>query len=307
MSGQMGLKTESSWGTIITPTIFVPVLSSKLSVDEGLINAQGIKAGRRTENPGRLGKRVVGFNTEQELYNGSIATLLHHAFGAVNTTGAGPYTHTFTPGAHLGLSFTAQTGIEDTGGTVDPFTASGCKMEGWRLTGKVGELCKFSYDATCKDVVTSTALATASYSSLSPFAAMDVTVSVNGSAVASANGFTLTATKGLRNDRFVLGSRNIIEQREQAKFQFITEITADFDSTALYALQAAATQVASVITISNGTESLTITCSGQVIGQPPSLENQGIEAQTIRLRHSHATSDASAITAVLIDSETTAA
>lgn len=307
MSGQMGVKSETTWGTPVVVDTFVPVLSAKLSVDEGLINAQGIRAGRRTESPGRLGRRVVGFNVEQELYNGSIAMLLKHAFGAVSTAGTGPYVHTFTPGPHISKSFTAQTGIEDSSATVDPFTASGCKMESWRLTGKVGELCKFSYDATCKDVVTSTGLATASYSTLSPFAAMDVAVSVNGASVASANGFTLTATKGMRNDRHVLGSRLINEQREQAKFQFITEITADFDSNTLFALQAAATQVASVINISNGTESLLITCSGQVIGDPPSLENQGLEAQTIRVRHSHGTSDSSTITAVLTNSEASAA
>lgn len=307
MSGQMGLKTESTWGTGVTVDKFVPVLSAKLNIDEGYIRSEGIRGGRRTRNPARLGRRIVGFGIEQELYNGTIATLLKHAFGTVNTTGAGPYTHTFTPGAHLGLSFTAQTGVEDTAGTVDPFTATGSKMDSWSISAAVGELAKFSYEAVAKDVTTATALASASYATLTPFSFVEASITVNGSAVASANKVTLSCNKGLRKDRHVLGSRLILEQREEEKFEFTTEIEADFDALTLFNLAVAATQVASVLTLSNGTESLTITCSGQVIGDPPSLEHQGIESQTIRLDHSHASSDASAITAVLIDSESSAA
>jgi len=307
MSGQLGLKSESTWGTAVTVDTFVPVLSAKQKVEEGYIRSEGIRAGRRTRNPATLGRRVLGGDVELELYNGSVATLLKHYFGAVSTTGAGPYTHTFTPGAHLSKSLTIQTGVEDTAGTVDPFTASGAKIESWKIGGKVGELAKTSFSFTAKDMTTATALASATYSTLTPFSFVQATVTVNGSAVASANDVTLSCTKGLRNDRHVLGSRLILEQREQQKFEFMTEIVADFDSLTLFNLAVAATQVTSVLTFSNGTESLTITCSGQVVGDPPSLENQGIEPQTIRLDHSHASSDASAITAVLIDSETSAA
>lgn len=307
MAGQVGLKTEVTFGTGVTPDIFVPVLSSSLNVDEGYIRSEGIRAGRRTRNPARLGRRVLGATVEQELYNGSIATLLKHAFGGVSTAGAGPYTHTFTPGAHLAKSFTFQVGIEDTAGTVNPFTLTGAKMPSWSLSAAVGELAKFRYDVVAKDATTATGLATASYSTLTPFSFVEASITVNGSAVASANAVTISCNKGLRTDRHVLGSRLILEPREQDRFEFVTEITADFDALTLYNLSVAATQVASVLTISNGTESLTITCSGQVVGDPPSLESQGIESQTIRLDHSHASSDASAITAVLVDSEASAA
>lgn len=308
MAGQLGIKTETTVGTAVTPDIFVPVLSSRVNIDEGYMRSDGIRAGRVTRTPARLGRRVVGGSVEMELYNGSVATLLKHAFGGVSTSGAGPYTHTYTPGSHLGDSFTLQLGIEDTAGTVQPFTFSGCKMDSWQLTAAVGELAKFSFDFTAKDVVTATALASASYSTLTPFSFVEATtVTVNGAAVASANAATYSCNKGFRNDRHVLGSRTIREQREQEKFEFMTEITADFDNLTLFALAVAATQVASVLTLSNGTESLAITSSGQVVGDPPSLESHGIEPQTIRLDHSHATADASAASAVLVDSEASAA
>lgn len=309
MSGQLGLKTEAAWGTIITPTIFVPVLSARLNDEDNLFQSQGIRAGRRMPNPGRLGRRVTGGTVEMEVYNGSIATILNHAFGTVSTTGAGPYTHAYSPGGNIGKSLTIQTGVEDESGTVDPFTAAGAKFESFRIGVSVSDtLAKLGFDFVSKDIVTATALASASYSSgLTPFSFVEAAVTVNGSPVASANAVTITCTKGMRNDRHVLGSRLIREQREQGKWEVATEITSDFEGLTLHNLKLAGTQVGAVFTLSNGVDSLTITTSGQIVGNPPSLENQGIEPQTIRIAHSHATSDASAFSASLVDSEASAA
>lgn len=308
MAGQVAWKTESVYGTGVTPDVFMPVLESKLTIDEGYLRPSGIRAGRRTRNPAVLGARKVTGSTSFELPNVSIAALFKHLFGAVGTTGTNPYTHTFTPGAHLSKSLTLQVGINDAADTVQPFTATGVKVDGWQIDCKVGELAKLSADWTAQTVVTATSLASASYASgLTPFTFVQGTISVNGSAVASAKSATLKCTKGLRNDRNVLGSRLIKEQLEQDRFDFSSEITADFDNLTIFALGVAATQVASVLTFNNGTDTLTITTSGQVVGDPPSLTTNGLEEQTIRLDHSHATADASAITAVLVNTEASAA
>lgn len=308
MAGQVGWKSESVWGTAVTVDTFVPVTSASLDIDEGYLRSNGLRAGRRTRGPGRLGARKVSGSVELELPNVSIAALMKHMFGAVSTTGAGPYTHTYTPGPHVSKSLTLQVGITDATDTVQPFTASGVKLGDWSISCKVGELAMLSFDWTGKDVVTATALASASYAaSLQPFTFVEGSVTVNGSAVASANSVTLSAAKNLRDDRHVLGSRYIREQLEDDFFDFTTEISADFDSLALYSLAPAGTQVASVLTFNNGTQTLTITTSGQVIGDPPSLSRVGLEEQTIRLEHSNATSDANTITAVLSNTEPSAA
>lgn len=308
MAGQVGWKSESAWGTAVVVDTFVPVTNASLTIDEGRLRPKGIRAGRRTQNPGVLGARKVAGKVELELPNISIAALFKHLFGAVATTGAGPYTHTFTPGPHVTKSLTQQVGIEDAAGTVQPFTLSGTKIGGWELKCSVGELAMLSYDFTAKDVVTATALAAATYAAgLTPFTFVQGSVTVNGSPVASANSVTLSASKGLRDDRHVLGARLIREQLEQQHFEFTSEITADFDSLALYALGVAGTQVASVLTFNNGTDTLTITCSGQVIGDPPSLTGIGLEEQTIKLDHSNATTDGGTITAVLVNTEASAA
>lgn len=309
MAGQVGWKSEVTWGTPVTVDTFVPVTGSSLEIDEGYLRPAGIRAGRRTRNPGQLGARKISGTVELELPNLSIAVLMKHLFGAVSTSGAGPtYTHTFTPGSPVGDSLTMQSGVEAANGTIYPFTASGVKPGSWELKCAVGEFAMLSVDWTAKDVVTATALATASYTAgLAPFTFVQGTVTVNGSAVASANSWTLSFNKGLRDDRHVLGSRYIREQLDEEHYEITSEIEADFDDLTLFALAPAATQVASVATFSNGTDSLVITTSGQVIGDPPSLTKIGLESQTIRLDHSNATTDAGTVTAVLINGEASAA
>lgn len=309
MAGQVGWKTEATWGTAVVVDTFMPVLGANMSIDEGYLRSAAIRGGRRTRSPGRLGARTVSGSVEMELPNLSIAALFKHMFGAVTTTGAAaPYTHTFTPGPHVGKSLTLQVGIEDTAGTVQPFTIPGAKVAGWNISCTVGELAKLSFDWTGKDVTTGTALAAASYAAaLMPFTFIEGSVSVNGTPVASANAVTLTAAKNMKTDRHVIGSRSIREQLEQDHFDFTSEITADFDNLTLFNLAAAGTQVGSVLKFDNGVETVTITTSGQVVGDAPSLTNPGIEAQTIRLDHSNATSDANTITAVLVNAEASAA
>lgn len=307
MSGQLGLKTEVTVGTAVTPDIFIPVDSSNLAVAEGWMRPSGIRAGRRTRNPAVLGARDISGSVAFEMAHVSIATVLKHAFGTVVTTGAGPYTHTFTPGSLSGDAFTLQTGISDATDTIRPFTAAGCKMSSWNLSCNVGEFAKFSFDWTAKDIVTATALATASYASgLVPFTFIEGAITVNGSAT-PVRSVQVACNLGLKTDRHVLGSRLIREQLEQDRRDFSTSITADFEDLTLYALSVAGTQVASVLTFTSGADTLTVTSSGQVTSAVPSLTTVGLEENTVTYEQSHATADASAITAVLVNTESSAA
>lgn len=308
MGGSVGWKSESVWGTPVTVDTFMPVLSADMSIDEGYLRSNAIRAGRRTRSLGRLGAKTVGATVDMELPNLSLATLLKHVLGAVSTSGAGPYEHVFTPGEHSGKSLTVQVGIEDSGGTARPFTLSGTKVNSATVSCTVGELAQLSVDLTSRDYTTATALATPSYAAdLIPFTFIEGAVEVNGSPVASARAATLTINKGLKTDRHVIGSPLIREQVEQDHFEITTEITADFDSLTLFNLIAAGTAVTSVLTFDNGSETLVVETNGQIVGDPPSLTNPGIEEQTIRLDHSSNTSDAHTITVTLTNDEASAA
>jgi hypothetical protein len=309
MAGQAGWKTEVTWGTPITVDKFVPVTGSTLTVDQGPLRPAGIRAGRLTRSAGQPGAKKISGTLEMELPNVTVATLLKHLFGAVNTTGAGPtYTHTYTPGTSVGDSLTLQSGVMAANGTTYPFTASGVKPGSWDLKCAVGEFAMLSVDWTARDVENATALASASYAAtLAPFTFVEGAISVNGTPVASANSVTLSFSKGLRDDRHVLGSRYIREQLEEEHWEITSEIEADFDDLTLYALADPMTTVASVFEFDNGSDTLVITCSGQVIGDPPSLTKIGLESQTIRLDHSSDVNDAGTITAVLVNTEASAA
>lgn len=304
MSGQIGWKSELIWATPVVPDTYMPVLSAGLTIDEGYLRSAAIRAGRRTRSPGRLGAKTVGASVEMELPNTSIAAFLKHVFGAVTTVGVSPFTHTFTPGPHRGKSLTVQIGVEDAAGTVQPFTLSGSKIDSATIACTVGELAKLSTEISAQDYTTATALAAATYAAgLTPFTFVEGSVSANGAAVASASAATLGINKGLKSDRHVIGSRVIREQLEQDHFEITTEITADFENLTLFNLIAAGTQVESILKFDNGTQTLTITTHGQIVGDAPSLTNPGIEPQTIRLDHSSGTTDADTITAVLVNAE----
>lgn len=311
MAGQVGFKSESVVGTAVVVDKFMPVTLARPGngVPEQL-QRQAILP-RRIRKPGKVGRIVVKPHLELEVSNkNGIATLFKHLHGNVSTSGAGPYVHTYNFGSILGDSFTLQTGITDATDTVQPFTAAGCKVDSFEFNCAVGEYLKLNVDCSAKTVVTATALAAASYQDDEAFTFVEGTVSIAGSAVASARSFTLRCNKNTRNERFALGSNTIREQLEDGFYDLTMSVEADFDSLTLYNLALNRTQVAIALAFTSGgagAETLNWTMSGQLLGDPPELSTPGLQSQTLNLEISHGTADASAYTCVLTNSEASAA
>lgn len=302
--GQLGFKSESVWGTAVTVDQFHPgFLSEALVRDQPPLVSQGIRAGRRTPTSAQAGPKTVSGPVELELFNEPLATLLTHMFGNVVTTGAGPYTHTADPGAVLSKSFTLQVGVADVGGTVRAFTFSGCKLPRWTISANAGEIAKLSLDVSAKDYVTGTALASASYGTGVPFMFIDGSVSIDGNTIATVESFELTCQRPLRV-KHALGAATIIEQVETGQSEYRISVTPDFEDLTLHDL--ANTEVATVLTFNNGSETFTITTNTFVMPKTPS--NDGVnslaseEFEGVIL----GTSDSNAIQAVLVNDETSA-
>lgn len=310
MSGQLGYAPETvAWGTSATPTKFLPVTQAQPSYVRNPIMSQAIRAGQLAEDRGKPGFIDAGGSVTVELHNLDIARLLRHLFGAVVTSGAGPYTHTYNLAVPT-QGLTIQTGSEQTGGTVTPFTAVGSMVHQWNLSATVSDpVAKLSMDFTAKDIRTDVALATASYADSEPFTAVEASITVDGSPFTTANSFTLTVPKQLKTDRWFLGSpyRNI--QRNVSKWPMTVEFSAEFESAAMFQHVVDADDVALVVLWDNGTDSLEITANMQIVGNPAGLTTQGIEPQTVRGRICRPVGgdDADAITAVLINAESSAA
>lgn len=148
MDAQIGYAIEGTVGTPATVTAFLPMLSETLMQDKTRLESSGIIAGRRvlTSSQWNGGNVAVSGSVQHELYNRGLGKLFTVMFGAVTTTGAGPYTHTFTPGDLYGDALTVQVGRPATNGTVYPFTYTGMKVSSWEIACAQGEIATIGLD-----------------------------------------------------------------------------------------------------------------------------------------------------------------
>ncbi len=305
VAGQLGFKTETVYGTAVTVDQFhTGYLSDNPVREQPALVSNAIRAGRRTPSCISTGAKSVAGPFKTELYAAPLATQLKHMFGTIATTGAGPYTHTASPGTVDDKSFTAQVGIPDSGGTVRPFTYKGCKIEGWALSATAGEIATLDLDVVAQDYVTATALASASYLSGCPFTFVQGSVSVAGSALAEVEKFTLSAARPLRKKHRV-GSALIMTPVELGRTVYAIEIDTEFTDLTLHDL--ANTGVAVVLAFSDGTYSFTVTMNAWVMPSTPTIGGGDSETAFQFKAECYGSTDATAITAVLINGEASAA
>lgn len=303
--GQIGFKSESTVGTAVTVDQFTPFLSESIQNDIEYLDTQTVSARKvlRLTKPGR--KSVQG-SIELELANTDLATILNNAFGAVSTTGAGPYTHTFTPADLTGQAMTVQVGRPASTGTVHPFTYAGCKVSSWTIDANVGDIATLSLDILGMSETTGTALASASYdSSWEPFTFVEAGLTIAGSSAATVKRFTITGDNSVEL-RHRLGSATSLEPLETSLRSYTGTVVTDFDSLTHYNLFVNGTEAALVALFDNGTETLTITTNVQFVGETPTNGGFELLEQPLPFRCLSSTDDATAITAELVNSEATA-
>lgn len=309
LEAQLGFAEESTFGTRVAPTRFLPFNDESLTNAIEYLESKAYRAGRTTQTTRRPSKEAVTGDVNMELAPQGLGLLLKHAFGSVVTAGAGPYTHTFTPGALNGKSLSVQIGRTDEGGTMRPFDYSGVKIPEWELDGKVGELAmiKFTLDGIVED--TSQTLAVASYpAGLDPFSWTEMSLTVAGTEI-KLRGVTLKGSNGLITGRHRISATTPSRAREQKQGsirEFTGTLDADFEDLTAYDRFINQTQAALVLTLDNGTESLVITMSVEFDGETPKASGIGNEPeQSLPFIGINATDDASVITAVLTNSDAT--
>jgi len=303
---QVGFKTEVTPGTAVTVDKFLPFLSDEIEQQIEYMDTQTLGA-RHTTTATKQGKRTVAGPLKTELGNTTLATLLKHMFGTIVTTGAGPYTHTASPGPLTGKSMTIQGGRPMIDGTVQPFTYAGCKFPGWTLAVNVGELAKLDLDIIGMTETTATALAVASFdTSWAPFTFVESSLNIAGSAPNNVRSMSLTAVNQV-GGRWGLGSATSKEPLQAGKRPYTGTVVIDFESLTAYNRFVNGTQAAMVDTFSNGTQTLVITKNVVFTGKTPGVKGFDLLAQELPYRCLSATSDAAAITAVLTNSESSSA
>lgn len=376
LAAQIGYATEVTVGTPVTATAFVPLISESLTQDRTRLESGGIIAGRRVlaSQSWNGGDVTVSGSVQHELYNRGLGKLFTAMFGAVSTTGAGPYTHTFTPGDLTGDALTVQVGRPATNGTVYPFTYAGMKVSSWEIACAAGEIATLGLDLvgqrefafrTVTDGVTTSgsaaitsvtaafstddigkpisgtgipsgatiiavasgtaatlsanatatgtgvtftlgvALASATYpTSIKPLKFNHASVTIGGSAV-NVKSLTLSGNNMLDDSRRFLGSQYIAEPLEMGLREYTGSLEIEFTDLTQYTRFVAGTEAALVAAFTSGTDSVTITTNVRVDGSTPNVAGREILTQTLPIKCVASSTDASAITAVLVNSDAT--
>jgi len=306
MPGQIGLKTETTVGTIAVADTFFRYTQEDIRNARTILRPQVISS-YLTDEAGVSGGNDISGSWQMPLSQVDLATLLKHCFGAVSTTGSGPYVHTFTPGSLSGEAFTLQKGVEALDGTVFPFTYAGTKVASWEITADVDAIVNMTTNVVAMSESVGESLATESLDAAwAPFSFVDASLTVGGSARNNVRSVTLSGDNGLEAYRRI-GSADSKEPRNTSQRAYTGTISSDFEDLTDYNLFLAGTESALVVTFSNGTESLEITANIQYDGETPATGGPGETVeQSLPFTCVRSTDDGSTITAVLTNSEATA-
>ena len=257
--GQLGLKSESTYGTAVTVDRFFEFDSEGIAVEVGRVESSGIRAGQRAMRSDRRVPYVVGAggSVEFPVLSRGFGMLLEHCLGTLATTGPAEtvvYTHTATVGSLTGKSLTAQVGVPQAGGsTITPKTATGGKVKSFELKCAAGEALTFSGDFDFQNLEHSTSLTSATYpaaSELLTFVGGSVTIAGSSVAVRS---FSVKVDNGLATDRRFIRSNALKKEPVEASHRKVdVELGLDFESTAhqdrILSATAAGAQAAVVLT-----------------------------------------------------------
>ncbi len=310
IASQVGYASESTYGTGVTVTRFVPLVSESLTKEVARIESEGIIAGARVMRSEQWGPGnvTVSGDVQHELFQQGCGLLFEHMFGSRNTTGVGPFTHTYTPGDLSGKSFTTQVGKPRTDGTVSPHTYTGCKVQEWEVALEAGEKATLGLTIVGQEETTATALATASFSTgaAKPFTFAHGTTMTIGGAAAKVRYITIKGQNMLADDRRNIGSALLDEPLESDLRTYGGTIRMEFLNLTQYDRYRNSTEFAIVLGLNAGADAqATITMNARFDGVTPEVDGRGLIVVEIPYKCIGTTTDASGITAVLVNNQTT--
>lgn len=308
LEAQLGFIGETTYGTRVAPTRFLPFLKESLGLEIDYIESKSYRAGRKTKQLRRPGGQRVAGDIEMELAPQGLGLWLKHCLGSVTSTGAGPYVHTFTPGGLVGLSMTVQIVRTDQTGIARPFDYSGLKVQSWEMGAQVGEIAtlKTTLYGTTED--TGQSIASASYpANWLPFTFVEGSLTVGGTAT-PVKSFSLKGDNGLLVDRYRLqasGANKSLEPQEASVRDYSGTLEADFTSLTAYNRFVNQTAAALVITLAQASgHQLVITSNVEFDGTTPKAEGIGSEiAQSLPFVGVSATGDSNVMTIAVTNAD----
>jgi hypothetical protein len=307
LAGQIGFADEVTYGTYVAPTRFLEFLSESLVLERERIESAGIRAGRRVLHRWAAGVQRVTGDVVFEVAPQGFGLIWKHILGGVATTGAGPYTHTFTPGDLAGKSLSVQVGRPDIAGVVRPFSYLGCKVASAELGFEVNQYAQLTCSFYGAHEDTAQTLGVATYpTGLAPFSYNYGAITIAAGAFDVKSG-SLSIDNGLATDRHFIRATTPERPKEplEADRRAITgTLTADFTDLTAYNRFVNGTEAALVLDFNVGASArLTATLNVRFDGTTPNVGGAELLEQELPWKAVSATSDAAAITVVLINSD----
>lgn len=305
LAAQFMFAEEGTVGTGVTPNKTLPIISASIDHEIEPIVSDAIYPGRTVAVSEQVnqGAESIKIGIQSELYaKGGIGLLLKHAFGAIATTGSGPYTHTFNFGDLYGLGLTAQVGVPGVGGTVRPFTVAGCKVEQLEIAWEAEQGVTMAADFLGMTITKGTALASPSVGTGRPFTFKHASATIGGSAIPVRSGKITVANK-FAERRF--GGQATTSEPVQNDLREVTgELGIEFTDFTQYDRFTGGAEAAVVMVFDNGTETLTFTGNAWFNANAPGVDGRDIVTQALPVMFDASTSnDYSALRPVLVNSE----
>lgn len=260
LASQLGMVSESAYGTAVTVTRFYDYLSQNIKTRTWHPEVQGMGSGR-FQRSDRVGPPVIigaAGDTEFEVANKGFGLLLKHMLGANTVAQVGEtaeYTHTCIPDANgmAGLSASVQTGVPGVDGTVRAFSFEGGKILNWSINQQLDSLLKFKTTWDFEDVVTSTALASASYAAAREwFHHANLAVTIDATPIYTRS-LVINGDNGLGADNRRGAGRLKKEPLPESQMMVTGTLDAEFTDLSMYAALVAGTTMKLVATWTGST------------------------------------------------------
>jgi hypothetical protein len=216
----------------------------------------------------------------------------------------------FTPGTLADDTLTVQVGRPGLGGTVHPFDYSGCAVTDWTLAATLDGFVMLDLSVYALKEDTGQSLATATYpTGWSPFVFTSGSLSIAAGDV-SIRSISVTGNNGLETGRHRISGTTPAQAKQSLESGFRVyeaAISADFESLTAYNRFVNATEVALSLVFTDGASaSLTIAGNVRFTGETPNVSGPELLEQPLPCVFTSATSDAAAITATLVNADSTA-
>jgi hypothetical protein len=235
LSSFLGIGVESTYGTRVVPTTFIPFNTESLSLTQEFVSTNPLQSGVMVQPEGlhRSSTRTVEGSFDLELYDrgmGKLLNMLHGNTVSVTTPGGATLSrqqvHNIGLTSPVGKGLSVQVARPDVGGTVRPFDYVGCKITEAVITVEAGSAASVSFTVDGRDELTDQVLATPTYvTAARPFTFQDCTFSIGGSAAGNVKSATITIPLGMATDRYMLGNAGVKEQPLLNEFSNITVAT----------------------------------------------------------------------------------